>query len=169
MIPIIVEVINGTKNGTRNSNAFNPTKRLNLLEATSKMHRTLTAALFICNPYFAAAWPQPPRRPAGARELFVTAGKSIIVDSPVPIQRVSVANDAIAQAVATSPREVLINGKAPGETLVIWQQNGQRQFFDVAVTPRNRLETVRHELSEELNGQNVTITQGDTVFHRDRP
>src|SRR2546430_1354965 len=66
----------------------------------------------------------------GARELFVTVGKSVMVDSPVPIQRVSVANGAIAEAVATSPREVLVNGKAPGETsLIIWQQGGQRVFF----------------------------------------
>src|SRR4051794_38212733 len=74
---------------------------------------------------------------SGARELFVRSGKSVVVDSPVPIQRISVANDAVANAVATSPREVLINGKGPGETsLIIWQQNGQRQFFDVVVDTR---------------------------------
>jgi pilus assembly protein CpaC len=133
------------------------------------MHRTLTAALFATVLSAQAPAPQTPAAPAaGARELFVTAGKSVVVDSPVAIQRVSVANDAVAQAIATSPREVLINGKAPGETsLVIWQQNGQRQFFDVAVEapPDRRLEAARRELGEELAGQNVSLTKNDdTVF-----
>jgi pilus assembly protein CpaC len=114
--------------------------------------------------------PQTPGQPAsGARELFVTAGKSVVVDSPVVIQRVSVANGEVAEAVATTSREVVINGKTPGETsLIIWQQNGQRQFFDVIVQRRNvALEAVQHELGQELAGQNVTLTlDGDIPFLR---
>src|SRR5262252_1664956 len=96
----------------------------------------------------------------GARELFVVVGKSVIVDSPVAIQRVSVANGDVAEAVAISPREVLVNGKATGETsLIIWQQNGERQFFDVIVDRRNvKLETVQRELEQEMHGKNVSLT-----------
>src|SRR6478609_7148042 len=57
------------------------------------------------------------------RRLVVTVGKSLIIDSPLNIQRVVVANGDFAEAVAVNPKEVLINGKAPGETsLIVWQQ-----------------------------------------------
>src|SRR4051812_4925619 len=63
------------------------------------------------------------------KELSVTVGKSLVVDSPVNIQRVSVANPAMAEAVAITPKELLVNGLTPGETtLIIWQQGGNRLF-----------------------------------------
>src|SRR5262249_44384830 len=82
-----------------------------------------------------ALYAQPPSQPAtGARDLFVTVGKSVLVDSPATIERVSVANGDIAEAVAITPREVLVNGRAPGETsLIVWQQGGNRLFFDLFV------------------------------------
>ena len=55
------------------------------------------------------------------------------------------ANGDLVEAVAVSPKEVLINGKAPGETsLIVWQQNGSRLIYDltVRVSPL-RLEAVR--------------------------
>lgn len=113
---------------------------------------------------------QIPGSPAtGARELFVTVGKSLMVDSPVPIQRVSVANGTIAEAVATSPREVLVNGKAPGETsLIIWQQGGQRILFDLEVQRNDRhVQGIQRELNQELQDQKVTVTlEDDTPFVR---
>ena len=66
----------------------------------------------------AAYWPcRRSRRSAGQAtavraELFVTVGKSLVIDSPVKIQRISVANGDLAEAVAVNPKEVLINGKA---------------------------------------------------------
>ncbi|MCS7314454.1 MAG: pilus assembly protein N-terminal domain-containing protein [Bryobacterales bacterium] len=105
----------------------------------------------------------------GARDLFLTAGKSLVVESPVVIQRVSVANPKVAEAVVINPREVLINGLEPGETsLIIWQQGGNRLLFDLKVRPSMaRLEVVRQELEKELPGQDVSITlEGENVFLR---
>jgi len=105
----------------------------------------------------------------GARELVLTAGKSAVIDSAVNIQRVAVANGDIAEAVATTPREIVVNAKAPGETsLIVWQQNGQRQFFDLIVNRRNRvLEGTITQLKQELPDQGITLTQeGDTLFLR---
>jgi pilus assembly protein CpaC len=101
------------------------------------------------------------------RELAVTVGKSLIVDSPVPIQRVSVANGDLAEVVAISPREVLVNGKMPGETtFIIWQQGGNRLLYDLTVRQSTtRIELVRQELSRELAGQEVTVNfENDTAF-----
>src|SRR5918994_3794189 len=82
------------------------------------------------------------------RDLTVTAGKSLIVDSPVQIQRVSVANPAVAEAVAISPREVVSNGKTVGETsVIVWQEGGNRLIFDLTVRgATSRIEAIRREM-----------------------
>ncbi|HUQ93161.1 MAG TPA: pilus assembly protein N-terminal domain-containing protein [Bryobacteraceae bacterium] len=103
------------------------------------------------------------------RDLFVTVGKSIVIDSPVTVERVSVATPDYAEAVAVKPREILINGKAPGETsLVIWQQGGNRLLFDLHVRPSSlRMEAIQREMDKEVGKGVVTITQEDpNVFLR---
>ncbi len=107
--------------------------------------------------------------PPAARDLFVTVGKSLVVESPVNIQRVSVGDSKIAEAVAVNPREVLINGIATGETsVIIWQQGGNRLIFDLSVRPSTtRLEAIRQELRKELPAQDVSVTLEDSdVFLR---
>jgi pilus assembly protein CpaC len=94
-------------------------------------------------------------------------GKSLVVESPVTIQRVAVGDSKTAEAIAVSPREVLVNGKAVGDTsLIIWQQGGNRLLFDLRVRPSNsKLEAVRHEIERELPGQDVTINVEDTSVY----
>jgi pilus assembly protein CpaC len=106
-------------------------------------------------------------RPPAARDLFVTVGKSLVVDSPVNIQRVSVANSELAEAMAVNPREVLVNGKLAGETsLIIWQQGGNRLFFDLTVRPSNsKVSAVQQQIDRELSGQDIKITfENETAF-----
>jgi len=83
--------------------------------------------------------PSKPHQEALASEdqsLVVTAGKSLIIDSPTPIVRVSIGNAEIAEALAVTPREVLVNAKALGETtLIVWQKDGKRLAFDLTVRP----------------------------------
>lgn len=139
------------------------------------MSHPFSKALFLFSTVFflhAQNPEQPPASanpPTGARELFVTVGKSLLVDSPTIIQRVSVANGAVAEALATSPREVLVNGKTPGETsLIVWQQNGNRLIFDLIVQPNSaHLDNINRELHTELGDQKVAITMEDgTPFLR---
>ena len=102
-------------------------------------------------------------------KLTVTVGKSLIIDSSVNIQRVSVANGELVEAVAVNPREVLINGKGPGETsLVVWQQNGSRLLYDLTIRPSPaRLEAVRQQINREFPDDNVDVTfENDTAFVR---
>ena len=127
---------------------------------------------------FANAYQAVPVAGAGLAEqssndLFVTVGKSVIVNSALPIERVSVGFGEMAEATAVSPRELLVNGKAVGETsLIIWQKGGSKQFFDVTVRPsrfltNNKLDGVRREMSKELPGQNVNLSlENDMVFLR---
>lgn len=104
------------------------------------------------------------------RDLFVRVGKSLVVDSPVTIERVSVAAD-IAEAVAVSPREILVNGISPGQTsMIMWQQGGRRLLFDLNVLPDNtQLDAVRQTIQEEFASQEIDVTlEHGTVFLRGR-
>jgi pilus assembly protein CpaC len=108
-----------------------------------------------------------------SHDLSITAGKSAVVTSEQPIERVAVGFGDIAEATAVGPREVLVNGKAPGSTsLIIWQQGGGKLFFDVNVRAsqflaNNRLDSVRREIEKELPGQEISVgLENDTVFLR---
>lgn len=108
-----------------------------------------------------------PPETSPSRDLFVTVGKSLVVESPVEITRVSVADGKKAEAVPVNPKEVLINGIAPGETsLILWQQGGNRLIFDVKVQPNtSRVDIVREELKKELPNCDVTMTVEDGIVY----
>ena len=77
---------------------------------------------------------EPQAAEMAMRHLKLTVGMSQIVESPMNIQRASVALPDIIEFVAVSPRELLINGKKEGETsLILWEQGGGRVMFDVMV------------------------------------
>lgn len=101
------------------------------------------------------------------KDLTLSVGKSLVLDSPVEVRRVSVGNPDVLDAVGVSEREVLVNGKSAGETsLIVWQEGGNRLLFDVTVRQANtRLETVKQELARELPDQDVTVNvDKDAVF-----
>ncbi|MEO8659238.1 MAG: pilus assembly protein N-terminal domain-containing protein [Bryobacteraceae bacterium] len=107
------------------------------------------------------------------RELSVMEGRSALVDSALPIERVAVGLGDFAVATAVTPYEILLNGKAPGLTsLIVWQQGGGKLFFDVTVEPSRfdgamRLKRVERQIELELPGRDIHLTQeGDVVFLR---
>jgi pilus assembly protein CpaC len=96
---------------------------------------------------------------AADQQITITVGKSHVIETPGDMARVAVADD-IVEAVAITQREVVLNGKAPGETTVlIWQTNGGgRLSYNVTVEPSNsRNEALHRRLHAEL-GDSV---QGD--------
>lgn len=108
-----------------------------------------------------------------ANELFVTVGQSVLVDTTQPIIRVAVGLGDVAEATATSPTEVMVNGKAAGVTsLIVWEAHGGRQFFKVMVRPssyvqNDTLEGVQRELRMELPGQHLKLSsEGGLIFLR---
>ena len=88
-------------------------------------------------------------------------GKTVLVDCAWPIMRVAIGQGEIAEVHATSPTEVMVEGKAPGETsLIIWDTRGGRQFFNVTVRPsaallNDNLDAIRRELKTELPGDSL--------------
>lgn len=78
--------------------------------------------------------PQPQQAPGESETLHVLVGRSLVVSSPARIRRISVADPSIVDALAVNPNQILLNGKAPGGvSLVIWDETGQSQEFDVIV------------------------------------
>lgn len=103
-------------------------------------------------------------------ELSVGVGKTILVDCAHPVARVSIGLGDFAEASAISPTEIMVSGKVPGETsLIIWDSQGGRQFFNVTVRANSQLsndqlEAVRRELRVELPGQNLKVSTANGVI-----
>ena len=118
----------------------------------------------------AAAAQQGAAQPSGITgQLFVTVGKSLTIDSPLPIKRLSAANGTLADVSPIGPKEVLINGKAPGETsLIVWQEDGTRLIYDLTVRQSpSRLNAVREQLAREYPDADLNVTfDNDTAFVR---
>ena len=105
----------------------------------------------------------------GPGKLTVTVGKSLVIDSPINIRRISVANGDLVEAVAVNPKEVLINGKGVGDTsLVVWQENGTRLLYDLTVRMNSaKLDAVREQIGREFPNDNINVTfENDTAFVR---
>lgn len=136
-------------------------------------------SVFQSGPALQAQVPAPPVRaitaasPDSTNDLFVAVGKTVLVDTERPIIRVAMASGEVAEASAVSPSEIMINGKVAGETsLIIWENGGGRQFFNVRVrasmgTSNELLEGLRRELRTEFPGQSIQVSaEGGTVFLR---
>jgi pilus assembly protein CpaC len=98
--------------------------------------------------------------------ISVSVNGSTVLDHPVGIRRISIANADIAEAVAVSTNEIVVNGKAVGDTsLIVWDLKGARSMLDVHVVANtSKIDSVRAELLKEA-GSDVTIdSQEGTVF-----
>lgn len=140
--------------------------------------RVLPIALSFCICGGASALQGPPSiSPAGTSnsgspdKLSVVEGRSMVLDCAEIVERVSVGRDSVADATVVSPREILVSGKAPGETtLILWQKGGSREFFTINVQPNSDsantlIQHIRRLLAQELPGQNVKVSgENGSVF-----
>ncbi|HWA93662.1 MAG TPA: pilus assembly protein N-terminal domain-containing protein [Terracidiphilus sp.] len=123
--------------------------------------------------------PPPPSRPVAAptqdstNDLTVSVGKSVVLDMAKPVTQIAVGSAEIAEAVAVSPTQVLINGKKVGETsVIVWDVSGGRQFFNLTVREsmlaiNDALDAVRRQLRIELPGQHLRVSEeSGSVFLR---
>lgn len=106
-----------------------------------------------------------------SNDLSVVVGRSVLLDCAQPVQRVAVGTAGVAEATVISPTEILVNGKAAGETsLILWERGGSREFFNVTVrtsqsSGNDRLETVRRALKRELPEQAIRVSaENGSVF-----
>jgi pilus assembly protein CpaC len=106
---------------------------------------------------------------AGApADLIVMVSRSIVLDHDARIRRVSVSNSDIAEAVAVSTKEILLNGKAQGDTtLTLWDAAGSRSEYEIHVLPSAaQIEAVKTELLKEVGPAAAITVEGKNVFLR---
>ncbi len=66
--------------------------------------------------------------------MHVLVGKSVVVNVSAPLTRVLSSNPTAIETLATSPTEVVIEGKAPGvSSVILWDNQGHSQVLDVQV------------------------------------
>ena len=76
----------------------------------------------------------PQGEPQGAAPLRVLVGKSLLINTTERLKRISVTDDAIADAIVVTPTQILVHGRAAGEvSLLIWDELERSRSFDLRV------------------------------------
>lgn len=103
------------------------------------------------------------RAQASAEDIRITLGKSVVIDYPEDVTRISTSSPEIVDYVPVSAREILLHAKGVGNaTLVIWAKSGQRNFYNVNV--ELNIEPVRKLLRETFPNEDIRIQAArDTV------
>jgi pilus assembly protein CpaC len=114
---------------------------------------------------------QPPVKPApGAatqaqqaiRKVALTAGRSTVVTTDFNITRIAVTNPVIADAVVVQPREILIDGKAPGTvSLIVWGEAAREQYDVIVEPPVSNLE---QQLQALFPGEDIRVNATDEAI-----
>jgi pilus assembly protein CpaC len=110
--------------------------------------RNILVAALAGSAFVTAAVPAVAQAPAAnPLRVSLTAGRSTVLNTDFDVTRIAVTNPLIADAVVVQPREILVDGKAPGTiSLIIWG-TGQRLQYDVVVEqPTTPLEQQLHQL-----------------------
>ena len=100
---------------------------------------------------------------ARADEIRMVVGRSVVLEHPEDIVRISVSNPEVVDAVAVTTREVLLNGKSGGTTtLILWSKPGARELFTVTVDMN--MEAVEKQIRETFAGEQIQLhTAKDAV------
>ena len=98
------------------------------------------------------------------RTITISRGMSALITPSGPLERVSIADPEIAEAVPLSPTEILINARTVGSTtLVLWTQGRQPRLFAIEVAAD--VAGLQRQLDELFPGAGLTLSiQGSTVI-----
>jgi pilus assembly protein CpaC len=124
------------------------------------MKRIASAVLAAC------CWLASGQTVAVRNAVVLMEGRGRLLEFQNDIQKVAIAEPKIADAVVISPREVMVNAKAPGRTtLVIWETGTQPATYDVDVSKDNsEWEDFRRQVQAESGGGTVSVSgSGDTI------
>jgi len=93
---------------------------------------------------------------SSAADMKLTVGRSVVIDCPAEVTRLAISNPEVADAVAVSSREVLVNAKAQGTaTLVVWPKTGARMLVSISV--EQNLDPLRDLLRQTFQDQEIRV------------
>ena len=88
--------------------------------------------------------------------LHVFVGKSVVINLQSPVTRILSSNPAVIETLATSPTQIVIEGKAAGSSsLILWDAGGHSQMLDVTVDVNIAL--LRTTIEQTYPGQLINI------------
>jgi pilus assembly protein CpaC len=94
--------------------------------------------------------------------VSVSKGASALLVNTTPIQRFSIGDPTVAEAVVVSPTEILINGKTLGTTsLFLWDNTGAIKLYSVEVTAD--APGLQRYLSTVLAGEQIDVIASGNV------
>jgi pilus assembly protein CpaC len=94
--------------------------------------------------------------------VSVSKGASALLVNTTPIQRFSIGDPAVAEAVVVSPTEILINGKTLGTTsLFLWDNTANIKLYSVEVTAD--APGLQRYLSTVLAGEKIDVIASGNV------
>ena len=118
---------------------------------------TLGAQAATEQPAAQASRPELPR-------VQLTAGRSTVLATDFDVTRIAITNPLIADAVVVAPREILIDGKAPGTvSLIVWG-GGSRTQYDLVV--EQPVTTLEQHLRTLFPGEDIAVStnEGATIL-----
>lgn len=96
-------------------------------------------------------------------KIKITAGRSTVMSTDFDITRIAITNPAIADAVVVQPREILIDGKAPGTvSLIVWGAAGSRKQYDIVVDAG--VLVLEQQLKTLFPGEDIRVTVNDEAL-----
>ena len=94
--------------------------------------------------------------------VSVSKGASALLVNTTAIQRFSIGDPAVAEAVVVSPTEILINGKTLGTTsLFLWDNTGTIKLYSIEVTAD--APGLQRYLSSVLAGERIDVIASGNV------
>lgn len=88
--------------------------------------------------------------------VSLTTGRSTILATEFDITRIALTNPAVADAVVVRPREILIDGKAPGTiSLIVWGAGDQRIQYDLVV--EQPIPALEQQLRQLFPGEEIAV------------
>jgi len=105
--------------------------------------------------------------------VALLVGRSTVIDVGSPIARVSLTSADVADALVTSPNQLLINGKTPGTiSMFVWHRAGALRRYEIAV--QRDLARLQGEIAALFPGEAITahsiggqIVLSGKVTHKD--
>lgn len=96
--------------------------------------------------------------------ITVARGNAQVISSTTNLERVLIGNPSVADVVAVSARDIVVNGIAPGTTtLLIWEAGGPRRTYTVRVTLDAA--TIDSELDRMFPNEDIDVAAvGNTLI-----
>ena len=118
--------------------------------------RNPTTALFFILGLSLLLAPLPVAAQSEGQALHVFVGKSVVINMQSQVSRILSSNPEVIDTLATSPTQVVVEGKAPGvSSLILWDSSGHSQILDVTVDVN--ISRLRTAIGETFPGQQVNI------------